>query len=195
MKPLALLLTVLFTLQLSSQNQDSILSSPGSIGLQNYSDNQNEPADPESQRFKLKEFGITFGQDFPSGDSAHMYLDGRLGMSYGKHLGLVSYGLSNPWDFGIGGSPNLGNTSIFAAAYGQNLNLFDGFETEAYLGVSYLSVETEEGSESFWGLPLTLVLDKPIFDSLSLGLVGQLQPTTKKARALFGLKVSYDLNP
>lgn len=195
MKPLALLLTVLFTLQLSSQNQDSILSSPGSIGLQSYSDNQNEPADPESQRFKLKEFGITFGQDFPSGDSAHMYLDGRVGISYGKHLGLVSYGLSNPWDFGIGGSPNLGNTSIISAAYGQNLKLFEGFETEAYLGVSYLSVKTEEGSESFWGLPLTLVLDKPIFDSLSLGLVGQLQPTTKKARALFGLKVSYDLNP
>ncbi len=56
-------------------------------------------------------------------------------------------------------------------------------------------MKSEGGNETFLGLPLTVVLDKPIFNDFSLGLVGQLQPTTKKERALIGLKLSYGLNP
>ena len=54
--------------------------------------------------------------------------------------------------------------------------------------------KTEHGHDHFWGLPLTLVVDKPIFESFAWGLVGQLQPTTKKGRAFIGLKISYELN-
>ena len=195
MKQISFLLAALCTLGLYSQNPYSSLTAPGTINDHSYTKTQNESNTTDSKGIKINELGAVFGQEFPSGASAHMYLEGRLGMSYGKHKWLLSYGLSNPWDFGIGGSPNVGNTSIFSGAYGQNLDLFETIETQAYLGVSYLSLKTEEGNESFWGLPLTIVLDKPIFKSLSLGLIGQLQPTTKKGRALVGLKLSYDLNP
>lgn len=194
MKPLIFLLGLLGTLQVYSQNPNPPLTLPGSSQPFETYDSQDYSSQTQSSSLSITEIGAVFGQDFPSGNSAHMYLESRLVLSHGNQLWALSYGLSNPWDFGIGSPTNTGNTSIISAAYGRELNLFAGLETQAYLGLSHLSIKTEEGSDSFWGLPLTLVVDKPIFQTLTLGLVGQLQPTTKKGRALFGLKLSYHFN-
>lgn len=195
MKQIAFLLILLHTAQVYSQNQTPSWGAPGTITHYGLNNAQNDSNTLETDRLEISEIGVTFGQDFVSGDKGHMYLESRLGMSYGNNLWTLIYGLSNPWDFSIGGSPNVGNTNILSGSYGQKLNLFQGIETEVYLGLSYLNVKTEEGNETFWGLPLTVVLDKPIFNAFSIGLVGQLQPTTKKGRALIGLKLSYGLNP
>lgn len=194
MKQIAFILGFLCTLHVYSQTLNSPRTAPGIILADGYGAPAYDSDDAQAQGVKINEMGVLFGQDFPSGDKAHMYLEGRLGLSHGKHLWALAYGLSNPWDFSLGGSPNVGNTSILSAAYGQSLNLFQGIETKAYLGLSYLTKKIEDGHETSWGLPLTLVIDKPILPSLALGLIGQLQPTSKKGRALIGLKLSYNLN-
>ena len=194
MKHAAFLFTLLFCLQVNGQMAHRPSYAPGTHIARADHSTQEDINEEKSLGLQIHEVGVAMGQDFPSGDSANLYLEGRLGLRLNRHLWLVAYGLSNPWDFNIGGAPNQGNTNSLSGSYGQKLNLFDRLETEAYLGISYLVQKTENGNDHFWGLPLTLVVDKPIFESFSLGLVGQLQPTTKKGRAFIGLKISYDLN-
>ncbi len=135
-KQIAFLFVLWCTAQVYSQNQTPSWGAPGTITLYGLNNAQNDSNSFETDRLDIGEIGFTFGQDFVSGDKAHMYLEGRLGMSYGNNLWTLSYGLSNPWDFSIDGSPNSGNTNILSCAYGQSLNLFQGIETEVYLGLS-----------------------------------------------------------
>lgn len=195
MKQIAFFMAVLCVAQVFGQNPELSIASPGADNTLYYSNVQNQNDVSQSRGLHMNEVGITLGQDFPSGDNPHMYLEGRLGLRRGKHLWVLAYGHSNSWDFGVGESSNIGNTNILSGSYGQSLEIFEGFSTQAYLGVSYLRQKTSDGDQFYWGLPLTLVVNKPIFRSISLGLVGQLQATTKKGRAMIGLKLSYDLIP
>lgn len=192
MKHAAFLFTTLFCLQVYGQNIKASAYAPGTLISSAETNPQEDPNEENSLSLQVNEIGVAFGQDFPSGDSANMYFEGRLGLSQGKNLWVLAYGLSNPWDFNIGGASNQGNTSILSGSFGQKFNLFEEIQTQAYLGISYLNQKTENGHNQFWGFPLTLIIDKPIVHSFSLGLIGQLQPTTKKGRALIGLKISYD---
>ena len=194
MKYAAFLFTILFYLQVNGQKASLPSYAPGTVFARAEYGAQQNFDEEKSLGLQIHEVGVAFGQDVQSGNSANLYLEGRLGLRLDQHLCLIAYGLSNAWDFNIGGTPNQGNTNILSGSYGQKINLFDRIETEAYLGISYLNQKTENGNNESWGLPLTVVVDKPIFPSVSLGLIGQLQPTTKKGRAFIGLKISYDLN-
>lgn len=194
MKYITLLLSLVFWAQTYSQEFQRLPLTPGAVAAdQNYNSAQKD-LDNQDESLSIDKIGLVLGQDLPSGSSSNIYVEGRLGMSYGRHLWLLSYGLSNPWDFNLGGAPNQGNVTLLSGSYGQDLSLFDGINTEVYLGLSYISQKTQNASNKYLGLPLTLVVSKTIVQSCSLGLIGQLQPTTKQARALFGLSLNYTMN-
>lgn len=194
MKFITLLFGLIFWAQTYSQEIQRPLLTPGTVFVDHKYNSIQDNIDNQDKSLSIDKIGLLLGQDIPSGSSANIYVEGRIGMSYGRHQWLLAYGLSNPWDFNLGGAPNQGNVTLLSGSYGQDLNLFDGIDTEVYLGLSYISQKTQSTGNKYWGLPLTFVVSKTIIQSCSLGLIGQLQPTTKQSRALFALSVNYSLN-
>jgi hypothetical protein len=72
MKQIAFILGFLCTLHVYSQTLNSPRTAPGMILADGYGAPAYDSDDAQAQGVKINEMGVLFGQDFPSGDKAHM---------------------------------------------------------------------------------------------------------------------------